>query len=144
MYEFDTTPEQAWSAAAAAAEFRDYVVELVESRRRSPRDDLVTALAEAEVDGGRLSDDEIVSTVVVLLNAGHEATVNTLGTATRMFSNESASLSGMLICIGSSDMYAYSWITGHTNAPPPEIVRAVPVPPTLPEMTSTRLAGQRL
>ena len=83
MYEFDTTPEQAASATAAAAEFRDYVVELVEERRRSPRDDLVTALAEAEVDGGRLSDDEIVSTVVVLLNAGHEATVNTLGNGVR-------------------------------------------------------------
>jgi cytochrome P450 len=40
---------------------------------------MVTALVEARVDGGRLSDDEIVSTVIVLLNAGHEATVNTLG-----------------------------------------------------------------
>ena len=60
MYEFDTTPEQAASATAAAEEFRAYVVELVEDRRRSPRDDLVTALAEAEVDGARLSDDEIV------------------------------------------------------------------------------------
>jgi cytochrome P450 len=79
MYEFDTSEAQAASAAAAAAEFRAYVLELVEDRRRSPRDDLVTALARAEVDGGRLSDDELVSTVVVLLNAGHEATVNTLG-----------------------------------------------------------------
>ncbi len=40
---------------------------------------MVTALVEARVDGTRLSDDEIVSTVIVLLNAGHEATVNTLG-----------------------------------------------------------------
>jgi cytochrome P450 len=39
----------------------------------------VSALVQARVDGGRLSDDEIVSTVIVLLNAGHEATVNTLG-----------------------------------------------------------------
>src|SRR4051794_8403467 len=79
MYEFDTTEEQAASATAAAAEFSDYVLELIEERRRSPRDDVVTRLVEARVDGGRLSDDEIVSTVVVLLNAGHEATVNTLG-----------------------------------------------------------------
>ena len=71
------------------------------------------------------------------------ATVNTLGTATRMFSNESASLSGMSIWIGSRDRYAYSWITGHTNAPPPEMHRALPSPPTLPEITSTRFAGQR-
>src|SRR5437867_11565865 len=46
---------------------------------------MVTALAEAEVEGARLSDDEIVSTVIVLLNAGHEATVNTLGNGTFAF-----------------------------------------------------------
>lgn len=79
MYEFDTTEEQAIAATHAAAAFREYVVELIGERRRSPREDLVTALVEARVDGGRLSDAEIVSTVVVLLNAGHEATVNTLG-----------------------------------------------------------------
>jgi cytochrome P450 len=79
MYEFDTTEEQARSATQAAAEFREYVIELIAERRRSPRDDMVSGLVEARVDGGRLSDDEIVSTVVVLLNAGHEATVNTLG-----------------------------------------------------------------
>ncbi len=79
MYEFDTTEEQAESATAGAAEFREYVLGLIGERRRSPRDDLVTALTRARVEGTALSDDEIVSTVVVLLNAGHEATVNTLG-----------------------------------------------------------------
>jgi cytochrome P450 len=79
MYELDTTEEQAIAANAAAAAFRDYVVELIGERRRSPQDDLVSALVEARVDGGRLSEAEIVSTVIVLLNAGHEATVNTLG-----------------------------------------------------------------
>jgi cytochrome P450 len=79
MYEFDTTEDEAASATAAAAEFRDYVLGLIAERRRSPRDDLVTALTRARVEGTALSDDEIVSTVVVLLNAGHEATVNTLG-----------------------------------------------------------------
>src|SRR5581483_11246227 len=78
MYEFDTTEEQAQSATRAADEFREYVLELIADRRRSPRDDMVSGLVEARVDGGRLSDEEIVSTVVVLLNAGHEATVNTL------------------------------------------------------------------
>jgi cytochrome P450 len=79
MYEFDTTDEQALSATQAAAEFHAYVLELIEERRRRPRDDMVSALVSARVDGDGLSDDEIVSTVVVLLNAGHEATVNTLG-----------------------------------------------------------------
>jgi cytochrome P450 len=79
MYEFDVLVEAATAANRAAAEFRDYVEELIRERRAKPRDDMVTALVEARVDGGRLSDDEIVSTVIVLLNAGHEASVNTLG-----------------------------------------------------------------
>lgn len=79
MYELDTTEEQAVAANRAAAEFREYAVELIAERRRSPRDDIISALVAARVDGERLSEDEIVSTVIVLLNAGHEATVNTLG-----------------------------------------------------------------
>ncbi len=79
MYEFEVPLEAATAANRAATEFRDYVHELIRERRARPRDDMVTALVEARVDGGRLSNDEIVSTVIVLLNAGHEATVNTLG-----------------------------------------------------------------
>jgi len=79
MYELDTTVEQAETATRAAADFRDYVLSVVEERRREPRDDLVTRLAEVEVEGRRLTGAELVSTIVVLLNAGHEATVNTLG-----------------------------------------------------------------
>jgi cytochrome P450 len=79
MYEFDVPLEAAIAANSAAAEFREYVRELIRERRAQPRDDMVSALVGARVDGGRLSDDEIVSTVIVLLNAGHEATVNTLG-----------------------------------------------------------------
>jgi cytochrome P450 len=79
MYEFDVPLEAARAATSAAAEFSDYVRELIRERRASPRDDMVTALVQARVEGGRLSDDEIVSTVIVLLNAGHEASVNTLG-----------------------------------------------------------------
>jgi len=79
MYELDTTLEQAEHATRAAAEFTEYVESLIEERRREPRDDMVTRLAEVEVEGKRLTDAQIVSTMIVLLNAGHEATVNTLG-----------------------------------------------------------------
>ncbi len=79
MYEFEVPLEAARAANEAAAEFQEYVHELIRERRATPRDDMVTALVQARVDGGRLSDDEIVSTVIVLLNAGHEASVNTLG-----------------------------------------------------------------
>jgi cytochrome P450 len=85
MYEFDVPLEAATAANRAAAEFQDYVRELIRERRAKPCDDMVTALVEAEVDGARLSEDEIVSTVIVLLNAGHEATVNTLGNGTLAF-----------------------------------------------------------
>jgi len=85
MYEFDVPREAATAANRAAAEFQDYVVGLIRERRAKPRDDMVTALVQARVDGGQLSDDEIVSTVIVLLNAGHEASVNALGNGTLAF-----------------------------------------------------------
>ena len=83
MYELDTSDEQAVTANAAAAAFRDFVLELIAERRRAPREDLVSGLVHTQVDGEHLSDAEIVSTVIVLLNAGHEATVNTLGNGVR-------------------------------------------------------------
>jgi len=85
MYEFDVPEEAAAAANRAAGEFREYVEELIRDRQARPRDDMVTALVEARVDGERLSDEQIVSTVIVLLNAGHEATVNTLGNGTLAF-----------------------------------------------------------
>jgi cytochrome P450 len=79
MYEFDVPDENAVAANEAAAHFQEYVRALIAERRAEPRDDMVSALVEARVDGECLTDDQIVSTVIVLLNAGHEASVNTLG-----------------------------------------------------------------
>ena len=88
MYEFEVPVDAAQAANDAAAEFQDYVRELIAERRENPRDDMVTALVQARADGGRLSDDEIVSTVIVLLNAGHEASVNTLGNGMLAFARD--------------------------------------------------------
>ena len=52
-----------------------------ETRRAAPGDDLLSQLIAAEEDGERLSRAELISTVILLLNAGHEATVHTLGNA---------------------------------------------------------------
>jgi cytochrome P450 len=79
MYELDTTDEQRVAANAAAGEFIAYVEALIADKRRQPDAALVSQLVAVEEAGTRLSADEIVSTVIVLLNAGHEATVNTLG-----------------------------------------------------------------
>jgi cytochrome P450 len=85
MYELDTSDAQRVAANRAAAEFVAYVEALILDKRRSPDDALVSQLVAVEEAGTHLSADEIVSTVIVLLNAGHEATVNTLGNGMRVF-----------------------------------------------------------
>lgn len=71
------------SANRAAAEFSAFVVAHVAERRRKPGDDLLSLLIAARDHGEKLSDDELVSTTVLLLNAGHEATVHQTGNAVK-------------------------------------------------------------
>ena len=78
-YELSASDELKARADAAAGEFIDYTRALIADKRRSPDDRLVSQLARISDGGDRLSDDEIVSTTMVLLEAGHEATVNTMG-----------------------------------------------------------------
>jgi cytochrome P450 len=96
MYEFDVPDEAAAAANRAAAQFQEYVRALIAERRAHPRDDMVSALVEARVEGERLSDDEIVSTVIVLLNAGHEASVNTLGNGMLAFARHEEQWRGVV------------------------------------------------
>ena len=79
MYEYDRTPEHETQAKVAGAEFAAYVSELALTRRTSPGDDLVSHLALVEDGGERLCERELVATCVLLLNAGHEASVNAFG-----------------------------------------------------------------
>lgn len=67
------------AAARAAQAFSDYLRGYVEERRTRPADDLITLLIAAEEDGERLSTSELITTCILLLNAGHEATVHTIG-----------------------------------------------------------------
>ena len=55
---------------------------LIKLRRQDPQDDLVTALVQAEQDGDRLNEDELVAMIFILLLAGHETTVNLIGNGT--------------------------------------------------------------
>ncbi|TGR73321.1 cytochrome P450, partial [Mesorhizobium sp. M2D.F.Ca.ET.223.01.1.1] len=55
----------------------------VAERRRRPGDDLLSLLIEAQDNGQKLSEDELVSSAILLLNAGHEATVHQTGNAVR-------------------------------------------------------------
>jgi len=70
-------------AAAAASEFTAFLRGYVIERRARPADDLITHLIAAEAQGERLSTDELIATCILLLNAGHEATVHTFGNAVR-------------------------------------------------------------
>ncbi len=79
MYELDHTPEQERLAVQSSIEFADYLRHLAADRRANPQDDLITALVQVEEAGERLTMDELISTCVLLLNAGHEATVNVVG-----------------------------------------------------------------
>ena len=79
MYEYDRTEEDDRRAEAACREFAAYVDELAAHRRQHPGDDLITHLAKVEAEGDTLTERELAATVVLLLNAGHEATVNAFG-----------------------------------------------------------------
>ncbi len=66
------------AAVKATQEFSAFIREYVEARRGEPRDDLITHLIAANDAGEKLSTDELVTTCILLLNAGHEATVHGL------------------------------------------------------------------
>jgi len=59
-----------------------YLRELIGDRRAHPRDDLLSALVQAEQEGGQLSEDEVLAMIVLLMVAGHETTVNLIGSGT--------------------------------------------------------------
>lgn len=79
MYQAGRTHGMEVAANTAARAFTDWLSDIIDARRGTPGDDLLTALIAAEDDGTRLSRDELITTVILLLNAGHEATVHTLG-----------------------------------------------------------------
>lgn len=83
MYELTTTDEVRARANTAAAEYIAYTKALIAEKRSSPDGLLVSELVRVEDEGDVLTEDEIVSTTMVLLEAGHEATVNTLGNGVR-------------------------------------------------------------
>ncbi|GGO61612.1 cytochrome P450 [Nonomuraea cavernae] len=75
MYELNPSPEAQHTAVRAADEFAGYLKDLARERAARPGDDLISALAAID----ELTEDELIGTCVLLLNAGHEATVNVTG-----------------------------------------------------------------
>jgi cytochrome P450 len=79
MYELDPSEQTQAEAQRASQEFADYVRGLMEARKVSPGTDLISDLAAVEEDGQKLNAQELIATCVLLLNAGHEASVNGFG-----------------------------------------------------------------
>ena len=79
MYEVNPSEKVQQEAQQASQDFADYVKGLMEDRKRNPGTDLISDLAAVEEDGERLNAQELIATCVLLLNAGHEASVNGFG-----------------------------------------------------------------
>jgi cytochrome P450 len=75
-------PAEVEARRRAVDDFRAYFTDLAAQRRAQPQDDLLTALVAAEDAGDRLTDDELLSTAMLLLIAGHETTVNLIANGT--------------------------------------------------------------
>ena len=88
LYEKDYTAQDEERAESATSEFAAMLTELVAERRADPRDDLISALVAVRDQDDRLSENELIATCMLLLNAGHEATANAAGNGLwALFSN---------------------------------------------------------
>ncbi|MER9870400.1 cytochrome P450 [Mesorhizobium sp. M0136] len=83
MYMHGRTRETEETANRAARDFSNFLRGYVAERRKRPGEDLLSLLIAAQEDGQKLSEDELVSSAILLLNAGHEATVHQTGNAVR-------------------------------------------------------------
>jgi unspecific monooxygenase len=83
MYTLGRTRAAEEAANRAARDFADFLRGYLAERRRKPGDDLLSLLIAAHEGDQKLSEDELISSVILLLNAGHEATVHQTGNAVR-------------------------------------------------------------
>jgi cytochrome P450 len=95
MYELNPTEETARRAVEASVEFSAYLRGLIAERRENLGDDLISALIAAHDEEDRLTEQEMISTCVLLLNAGHEATVNTTANGWLTLFRHPAQLAGL-------------------------------------------------
>ena len=83
MYQASRTPADEDAAAGASKDFATYLYDLQTERMKQPRQDLISALLTHS--SKKLSGPELTSTCILLLNAGHEATVHAMANATKTF-----------------------------------------------------------
>lgn len=95
MYQARRDGEIERKAVAATIAFSDFMRDYVRERRASPGDDLLSQLITAEAEGKTLSEDELITTAILLLNAGHEASVHAIGNGVKALLEEGQASSGV-------------------------------------------------
>ena len=86
MYQAKRDREVEDKAVVATTEFSNYIKRHIDHRRKKPTDDLISQLIAVENEGEKLSTKELISTCILLLNAGHEATVHAIGNGVKSLS----------------------------------------------------------
>ena len=79
MYDLKVSDKNATEAEAAAKDFYIYMSDLIDEKNNDPQNDMISRLSQVSENNQQLTKDQIICTVILLLNAGHEATVNTIG-----------------------------------------------------------------
>lgn len=83
MYQASRTRDIENAASSAALAFTSYLRDIIAAKRKAPADDLISTLIAASDSGEKLNEDELITTCILILNAGHEATVHTIGNGTK-------------------------------------------------------------
>ncbi|WP_375772991.1 cytochrome P450 [Archangium gephyra] len=89
------TPEQYEAVRATVREMKDYLSEVIQARRRQPGEDMVSDLLQAEVEGQKLTDEQFLSFLFLLLPAGMETTTQLLGNSVLMLARHPEQLERM-------------------------------------------------
>ena len=95
MYDLKVSAEDSTNAENAAKEFYEYTLSLINQKVNTPGDDMITRLANVTENDQKLTKDQIICTVILLLNAGHEATVNTIGNSIVTLANSNIDTLGL-------------------------------------------------
>lgn len=78
FFDFNRSAEDKARAERATSEFDDYLKDLIKTRRKAPKEDLLSTLIEAH-DAGKLNETELVATAMLILMAGHGSTIDVMG-----------------------------------------------------------------
>ena len=95
MYDLKVSAEDSTNAENAAKEFYEYTLSLINQKVNTPGVDMITRLANVTENNQKLTKDQIICTVILLLNAGHEATVNTIGNSIVTLANNNIDTLGL-------------------------------------------------